>query len=159
MLQEFIFATLEQLIEAMTGLIILNGVIKMKILTNGKRESTYKYGRGHVFFHRLTKERARLYSLCRPEVWRNWIELEMTNEPPQEYMCPACIILDTDQPMATRATQQMIEKISNLAIGEEGVIFILSDRSGVTIASNGIGDESIPMVIEEALKVAKEITP
>ncbi len=127
----------------------------MKKLTDGKHESTRKYGRGHVFFHRLTKERTRLYSRCRPEVWRNWVELEMTNNPPSEYMCPACKLVDPDQDIATKATQQMIDKVSNLVIGEEGVIFIFSDREGVTIASNGIGEESIPMVIREALEVAK----
>ena len=93
-------------------------------LTDGHNEEMRKYGRGHVFYHRLTKGGQRLYALCRPEVWRNWVELEMSNDPPAEYICPACKLFDPDQPMATKATQQMIDKVSNLVIGEEGVVFI-----------------------------------
>ena len=125
-------------------------------LTDGHSEGTRKYGQGHVFFHRLIHNGDRREALCRPDVWANWVELDMTNDPPPEYMCPACKLVDPDQDMATKATQQMIDKVSNLIIGEEGVVFIFSDREGVTIAANGIGEEFIPIVIKQALEVAKQ---
>ena len=62
----------------------------MPRLTDGHSESTRKYGRMFVYYHRLIHDGRKRRAHCRPDIWGNWVELEMSNDPPVEYICPHC---------------------------------------------------------------------